>query len=220
MSSLTSQMKDLSKGWMTIPNMLSVIRIILIPLFVYLFYIGNVTGSLIVIIASGLTDFLDGKIARKYNQISPLGKLLDPAADKLTQITIAVMLFCEFSNSDSSAVRSFRYVFLLFLIKELLMLVGSVVLLAHDIRPGAAEIYGKVATFAFYTVMLLIVAFGPKFGAFSDYFSFNDVTVIVLVLISAVLTIVAFLSYIPETIKQMKVAKNNKDITKDEVEEQ
>lgn len=204
-----SQLKEIFKGGLTIPNLLSVVRIIMIPVFVYLFYKGDVTGALIVIVASGFTDFLDGYIARKYNQISALGKLLDPAADKLTQITIAIMLFLEFSDSGIGSARSFRFVFLLFLVKELAMLLGGVILLSKNIRPVSAEIYGKVATFAFYTVMLLIVAFGPKFGAFSQYFQFNNVAVMILVLIPAVLTIVAFASYVPGVIKELKLLKSN-----------
>jgi len=207
MSSFTAQIKDIFKGGLTIPNLLSVVRIILIPLFVYLFYTGDVKGALIVLLVSGLTDSLDGKIARKFNKISALGKLLDPVADKLTQITIAVMLFLEFSKSDNGSVRSFRFVFLLFLAKELLMMFGSIILLAKNIRPGAAEIYGKLATFTFYTVMFLIISFGAEFGAFSSFFEFHDITVMVLVLISAILTIVAFISYIPGTIKELKKAK-------------
>ncbi|MEG2016117.1 MAG: CDP-alcohol phosphatidyltransferase family protein, partial [Oscillospiraceae bacterium] len=186
---------------------LSVVRIILIPIFVYLFYTGDIKGALVIILLSGLTDLLDGKIARRFNQITPLGKLLDPAADKLTQITIVIMLFLEFSKSESLAVRSFRFVFLLFLAKELLMVCGSVILLVKNIRPCAAEIYGKVATFTFYLVMLLIIAFGPQYGAFSNFFQFNDATVIILVLISAILTIIAFISYVPGTIKELKKAK-------------
>lgn len=210
MSNLKAEMRDIFKGSLTIPNLLSVVRIILIPIFVYLFYTGDIKGALIIILISGLTDLLDGKIARRFNQISPLGKLLDPAADKLTQITIAIMLFVEFNKSESDAVRSFRYVFLLFLAKEAIMLVGSLILLAKNIRPGAAEIYGKVSTFTFYTVMLLIIAFGPQFGAFSNFLEFNDVAVMVLVLLSATLTIVAFISYIPGTIKELNLSKNQK----------
>lgn len=205
MSNLKTQMKDILKGGLNIPNALSTVRILLIPLFVYLFYTGDVKGALIVIIISGLTDSLDGRIARKYNQITALGKLLDPVADKLTQITIAIMLFIEFDKSDSGSVRGFRFVFLLFLAKELLMMLGGAILLAKNIRPGAAELYGKIATFTFYTVMLLIIAFGPAFGAFSDFFEFHEITVMVLVLISAIMTVIAFISYIPGTISDIKI---------------
>jgi cardiolipin synthase len=210
MNNFSKQMKELFDGWLTIPNILSIVRIILIPIFVILFYNRNIMGALIIIFVSGLTDTLDGQIARKFNQISPLGKLLDPTADKLTQITIAVMLFLALDESSSGAIRSFRYVFLLFLAKEAIMMIAGLVLLAKDIRPGAAEIYGKIATFTFYLVMVLIIAFGPEFGAFSKYFAFNEITVMVLVLISALLTIVAFCSYIPGTIRIFKTQKSDK----------
>ena len=62
--------------------------------------------------------FFDGKIARRFHQVSALGKVLDPVADKITQITIAVMLFLEFHKSTSGAMRAFSWVFLFFLCKE------------------------------------------------------------------------------------------------------
>ena len=80
----------------TIPNLLSVLRIIMIPIFAVLFYKDMIAWAVFVLFLSGLSDFLDGKIARKFNQISNLGKLLDPIADKMSQITIAIMLYFEF----------------------------------------------------------------------------------------------------------------------------
>ena len=117
-------MKGLFKGCLTVPNLLSLIRILLIPVFAVLFYQGQVLWAVFVLFLSGLSDFFDGKIARRFNQISALGKILDPVADKLTQITIAVMLFLEFHQSASSAMRAFSWVFLFFLFKEGVMILG------------------------------------------------------------------------------------------------
>ena len=86
-------MKGLFKGCLTVPNLLSLIRILLIPVFALLFYQGQVLWAVFVLFLSGLSDFFDGKIARRFNQISALGKILDPVADKLTQITIACNIF-------------------------------------------------------------------------------------------------------------------------------
>lgn len=210
MSNLKSQVKDLVKGGLTIPNLLSLLRIILIPIFIILFYRGKVTEALIIIFISGLTDAFDGKIARRFNQVSNLGKILDPTADKLTQITIAVMLFIQFQSSDTHAIRTFSYVFLLFLAKEALMLIGGLAMLSKNIRPGAAEIYGKVATFTFYMVMILIISFGPGFGAFTKLYQMPEILVMILVIISAVFTIIALISYVPGTMSQFKENKNTK----------
>ena len=76
-------MKELFKGCWTVPNLLSVIRILLIPVFAVLFYDGEYLWAVFVLFLSGLSDFLDGKIARRFNQVSALGKVLDPVADKL-----------------------------------------------------------------------------------------------------------------------------------------
>ena len=71
-----------------IPNTLTVIRILLLPVVVWRFVVGDATGALIAYLAAMLTDALDGIIARKFNQITALGKLLDPLADKLSLVTL------------------------------------------------------------------------------------------------------------------------------------
>lgn len=196
--------KNLFKGCLTVPNLLSLIRIILIPIFAVLYYNGHVGWALLMLFLSGVSDFLDGKIARRFNQVSDLGKILDPVADKLTQITIAVMLFIEFHSCQSSVMRAFSWVFLYFLFKEAVMVIGGAVMLAVGLRPGAAEIYGKVATFVFYGVMLVVIAFGPEIGVFREWFMLPEIAMMILVVISAILTTVALISYLPETFRQFR----------------
>ena len=77
----------------SIPNMLSYFRLLLIPLFIVLYVHEDFTEALITLAVSGLSDILDGRIARKYNMVTDLGKVLDPVADKLTQC--AMMLPCD-----------------------------------------------------------------------------------------------------------------------------
>lgn len=207
-------MKDLFKGCLTVPNLLSVIRIVLIPVFAVLFLGDNQIAALIVLAVSGLTDLFDGKIARRFNQVSALGKILDPVADKLTQITIAVILFILFRNAESSVINAFGWVFLVFLIKEAVMVLGGLVMLLMNIRPGAAEMPGKVATAAFYGIMILIIGFGPEVGAFRNFFTLPEALTGVLVVVSAILTLVAFASYMPETYRQFKEHFSEKKVGK------
>nr|MCR5782281.1 CDP-alcohol phosphatidyltransferase family protein [Clostridia bacterium] len=86
----------LFENWKTVPNLLSFIRILLIPVFAVLFYNDHIVWAVVVLAVSGLSDMFDGKIARRFNQVSNLGKILDPIADKLTVATIAVVLFLKF----------------------------------------------------------------------------------------------------------------------------
>ena len=209
-------MKDLFKGCWTIPNLLSVIRILLIPVFAYLFYNDEKIWAVVVLALSGLSDTFDGQIARKFNQISALGKVLDPVADKLTQITIAVMLFLDFKSAENTMINAFGWVFLVFLIKEAVMIIGGLVMLLMNIRPGAAEIYGKVATTIFYVGMTLIIAIGPEVGALNELLGFEMPALLtgIIVVISAIMTLVAFASYMPETFRQFKEHFDNKKAEK------
>lgn len=195
----------------TVPNALSFLRILLIPLFAVLFYKHELLWAVVVLAVSGLSDFFDGKIARRFNQVSALGKLLDPVADKLTQATIAVMLFFSFYNAQNRTLHLFAWVFLLFIVKELVMLIGGLLMLLFHIRPGAAEIYGKAATMVFYLVMVCIMAFGPEVGAFSNQpyaivnlFTLPDAVMMSMVVIAVIMTFVAFFSYMPATHRQVQ----------------
>lgn len=205
-------MKDLFKGSLTIPNLLSLTRILITPVIAYLFISDMKIAAVIILAVSALSDTFDGQIARKFNQVSALGKILDPVADKIQQITIAVILLIEFLGSENSFMKAFGYVFIVFLAKEAIMLIGGLVMLLLGIRPGAAEIYGKLATVCFYVGMVVILLFGPEVGAFSQYFVLPNIITGAIIVICAIMTIVAFASYMPETFRQFKerFSKENK----------
>ena len=76
----------------TIPNLLSIFRVFLLPLYLYFVLEQSFVYAGIVIVISGITDFLDGFIARKFNQMTELGKILDPVADKLTQLVLILSM--------------------------------------------------------------------------------------------------------------------------------
>ena len=202
--------KDLFTNWKTIPNLLSFLRIAMVPIMAVLFYKGETGWAVFVLFLSGLSDLFDGKIARRFNQISELGKVLDPIADKLTQMMIAVVLFLFFKSGDSiPELRAFSWVFLLFVGKELLMIIVGAIILLMGMKPTPAEIYGKVATFAFYGVMLLIVAFGPEIGAFASFWTMPTLMLQILVIVSVILCIIALFGYTPGIIRQLKSRKKN-----------
>lgn len=196
--------KRFLENWNTIPNFISFFRILLIPVFGVLFYKGYLGWALITIIVSGLTDFVDGKIARKFNMISELGKMLDPLADKLTQITLAILLFIKFNTCSDETMRAFSWVFLIFLVKEAVFVIGGVIMIALGMLPSAAEIYGKAATFVFYGVMVALFLFGPEVGVFASTFTLPNIACMILVIISVILTLIAFVSYMPDVIRQCK----------------
>lgn len=206
---------------MNTPNKLTISRMILTPIFLICFLVSfkfHYAIALVLFVVASLTDLFDGKIARKFNQISKLGKLLDPAADKLTQITVTVVYFREFNQSDDKVFKIFSYVFLLFILKEFTMIVGSFILLSMDIVPQAAIIYGKVATATFYLVMGLLMLFAPGFGALAKFWVMPRPLIIVLVCISAFLTLAAFTSYIPDIVTRVK-ARQEKLKKSNETEE-
>lgn len=78
------------------------------------------------------------------------------------------------------------------------------------LHPGAAEIFGKVATTVFYVVMVIIMAIGPEVGAFRSIFVMPDSVMIVLVSLAAIATLLAFFSYLPDVFRQFKELKNKR----------
>ena len=126
MSKFKENVKDLFTNWNTIPNWLCFIRIALIPVFTVLFVKGQYLWAFIAMIVAALTDVFDGKIARKFNMVSNLGKILDPIADKLSQMAIVIILIVKFWQNDGIV----KYIFFLFIFKELIMIVGGAILLS------------------------------------------------------------------------------------------
>lgn len=132
-----------------IPNTLSLLRIVLVPVFAVLYLLGFERESLAVLLVSGITDCLDGTIARRLGQITECGKLLDPLADKLTQVTVAICL-------------TFRHRFLIplafiCLAKEVCQFIGGLILLRKQSIVHGSLWFGKVSTVIFYVSMLSIV---------------------------------------------------------------
>lgn len=148
-------MQKMSRQLCSIPNLLSIIRILIIPFFIWA-YLGaqpqtSYPLSCILLAFSGLSDMLDGFIARRFHMVTDIGKILDPVADKLTQIAILTCLTLRY--------HSFFLLLLVFALKELLMLIGGVLLLRRHIHPGSAKWFGKIATCFFYLSMVLVVFF-------------------------------------------------------------
>lgn len=126
----------------SLPNILSFIRIFLIPIYIIFFLKGNYMVAGIFFSISALTDFFDGYFARKYNITTKLGRILDPFADKLTVISILVVLII------SSIIP--KYIAIIILIRELFIFISSTIsyLMGHDfIKPSKI---GKFSIFLLY----------------------------------------------------------------------
>ncbi|WP_322174149.1 CDP-alcohol phosphatidyltransferase family protein [Acutalibacter caecimuris] len=135
---------------LTIPNAMSALRIVVVPFFAVYYLRGQLPAAVGFLLLSGLTDMLDGWVARRFNQVTDLGKMLDPFADKLTQGVVALCVAVRFP--------AIRPLLALFIFKELFMLCCAAVLLKKHKRPCAAKWYGKVATVMFYVSVSAIVA--------------------------------------------------------------
>ena len=169
---------------LTVPNALSVLRIIIVPFFAWFFLKENLVAAVGLLALSGLSDMFDGMIARRFNQITELGKMLDPFADKLTQGVVALCLAIKFP--------AICPVLLLFIVKELAMLCCAIILLKNKKRPCAAMWYGKVATVMFYLSVSVIVIMDGFFQVKTLVF---DVVSNILLLLPAVMMLYSAFKY-------------------------
>ena len=137
---------------LTIPNMLSVVRLALIPLYLWLYCVRERYARAVLVLAlSGLTDILDGFIARRFHMISDFGKILDPAADKLTQVALIISLALRYSQV---------WVLLaLFLVKELTMGVLGLLVMLKTKTVYGARWYGKMSTAVLEGSMGILILF-------------------------------------------------------------
>ncbi|HEV7742753.1 MAG TPA: CDP-alcohol phosphatidyltransferase family protein [Pseudolysinimonas sp.] len=155
-------MPRVSDRILTIPNLLSFFRLLLIPVFLILLVNHQYIWALIVLVGSSLTDFVDGYIARHFDQISRMGQLLDPAADRLF----------IFSTLIGLAWTGFIPWWLAGVIfgREFLLLIIGVILANFGYGPLPVHHLGKMGTFALLTAMPLLVlgAAFPAIGSVTD----------------------------------------------------
>jgi len=128
-----------------IPNLLTVLRIALLPAVVWRFLKGDSRGALLFYVIAMLTDAVDGFIARKFNQITSLGKLLDPIADKLSLVTLLGLFVADGQIPV--------WVLGVILVKEVALVIGSAVSFKRGIIVHALPI-GKITTVTFILSMV------------------------------------------------------------------
>lgn len=173
--------KSWKKEIFTIPNLLSLFRLLLIPVYVSVYLNATESDQFIlagaILAISCLTDMVDGKIARKYNMITTLGKVLDPLADKLTQLALTICL-------------SIKYPVLypvlgLFVVKELFQLVLGVVFLRKGKMLPGALMAGKICTTILFISLIALVLIPDM----------NAVAVQVIAMVDAMFLTISFVSY-------------------------
>lgn len=174
--------KDWKKEILTIPNLLSLFRLLLIPVYMTIYLNANQTKDYItaavILAVSCLTDLIDGKIARKFNMISTVGKVLDPIADKVTQFTLIICLSIKYPV--------LWHLVLLFVIKEGFQFFAGLITYRKGRILTGALISGKICTtvlFVSLTVMVLVPDISSR--------AVNIVTVV-----DGIFMLIAFADYI------------------------
>lgn len=183
-----TMMKSMKKKEIfTIPNILSILRLVLIPVYSYVYLNAKSTQqyrlAACIFIFSSATDMLDGFIARKFNMISRLGKILDPIADKATQGIIMLCLGIRYN--------SMWILFAFFVIKEGFMTVMGIINIRKGKILNGAKFSGKICTTVLFICMSVLIFFP----------SLSQKGVNSLIIISAFFMLFSFMSYISFYIK-------------------
>ena len=141
------------KEILTIPNLLSLFRLVLIPVYIVIYLNAADTSdyylSAAILAVSCLTDLIDGKIARHFNMISTVGKILDPLADKATQFTLILCLALKHPI--------LWYLVTLFIIKEGFQLIAGGITLSKGKMLDGALLSGKVCTTILFISLIILV---------------------------------------------------------------
>jgi len=166
----------------TIPNFLSLFRLVLIPVYISIYLHAETRAQYFlagcILAVSCLTDMIDGKIARKYNMITTLGKMLDPLADKLTQLALILCLSLKYPVLYP--------VLALLVVKELVQLsLGVRFLRRGKMLPGAL-MAGKVCTTVLFVSLITLVLFPGM----------NSTAVNCIAVIDSVFLAISFFSYL------------------------
>lgn len=141
--------EEIKQEAFTLPNLFSYFRLVLIPVFVLLYIKDFYLYAFITLVVSWVSDVADGFIARRFNMVTDLGKVLDPLADKITQ---GAMIICVATNYPA------MWVLIGFLVvKEIAMVTMGYYVLKLTNELNSARWYGKLCTGVLYVVMMLHV---------------------------------------------------------------
>ena len=174
--------KNWKKEIFTIPNLLSLFRLVLIPIYVAIYL--NARNSTDYYVAAGilavscLTDLIDGKIARHFNMISSLGKILDPLADKATQFTLIICLAIKYNF--------LLYLVGLFVLKESFQLIAGGINLRKGKMLKGALYSGKICTTILFISLILMVMLP----------NLSEKTVVLITIVDAIFMLIAFADYV------------------------
>ena len=176
-------------GFWTIPNLLSVVRLCLIPVFMWLYCVKQDSlSTAIVLILSGITDIVDGYIARRFNMVSDIGKALDPIADKITPGAMLLALISRYP--------AMKLPFGLLLVKEAVLGISSLIVIRKTDKVHGAIWHGKVTTMLLYATMILHLLW----PAMPEALSIGTIAAcVVMMLISFVLYALRNVNHIRET---------------------
>lgn len=149
---------------MNIANMLTIFRLILIPVYIFIFF-SDITNSFLysvtIFLLAGFTDILDGYLARKYKLVTKVGIALDPLADKLMLITVLASLVIKFYSPI--------WILVIVTSKEIFMICCGILLYkSGTVIPSNR--FGKVSTILFY-ISILVLAFNDSIGLLLLYIS-------------------------------------------------
>ena len=191
-----SEQKDYSKKIFTIPNIISMFRLLLIPVFIWSYLIiENDLLTVILLAVFGISDIVDGFIARRFNMISDVGKVLDPVADKFTQFAIITCLIFRFNYMIIP--------FIFLLIKEVADVITGIAVIKTTKIVSGAEWHGKLATVFIYIMMAAHIVW-PLFTGGSQII---PVVSVILVALATVMTVLSFVLYTVRNIGMIKSRK-------------
>ncbi len=178
-----------------IPNILTIFRFILIPIILYFIFTRHYLLGFIFFTISGITDILDGAIARKFNLVTNFGKLMDPLADKLTQVSVLATLVFQ-------KIIPF-WILVVVLLKELLMIIGASFLYGKDVVVYS-KWFGKLATVLFY--LAIVCSLINKEFALTGVWQNLD---FILYCIAVIATVFSFIMYVKYLYKDGFIDKSD-----------
>ena len=171
-----------------IPNILTLSRFVLIPFIIVSLVCNKYLIAFILLTISGLTDVLDGFIARKFNFITDFGKLIDPLADKATQLSILITLSLK-TTSSGEPIIPIWILFIIF-IKEFMMIAGASFLYGKNVVVYS-KWYGKLATVLFY--LAIVISLITKQLGVTGFWSNLDMAVYCLALIATIFSLIMYI---------------------------
>ena len=204
---MKSKLSRFYKVWKIVSDIIILVKILLIPVFSLLLYRGHTFRAIRILLISGISTLADSGMLTIADYKGTTRRSIEKLTDKLNILSIAVIFFIKFAQSDNRNIRMLAVVFLSFAIKDFMIIIISLIMIIIKMKPCKSKSYGKISMGIFYILITIIMVIGPETGVLNINFTLPENLMLFVVAALVTLSVISGISYLPDMFIQLRERK-------------